>query len=971
MTIVPWQDSVSIEDAFIRLTIIRSEEQQKKEAEFKEKSKEEKDDVYTYRLSSYEDLYSAKTPIEPDKIFTADTNSLPPRRLLILGRAGIGKSTLCQYVAYQWTVNKLNVIYPTWPKLQAIFWIKFRNLNQASYPAGKSYSWIDVLNQECFQNNLSPDECRVLKNNIEGYSEQFLFLLDGYDEVLPEASSGHLKPALNTLCNQKTYYLITSRPPDVNLQVERRLEVMGFTPQDIETYTEHFFNRSGETTTTRAKNILNFLKRQPMVWGIAHIPLQLAMICQLAVKNQLPTEGNKPLTLSGLYDSFRKDIFKRFLIRSGKYAVDEVMPEELLQADYDHLQKAIGQLAYDNMLSNKIIFSVSDLTQAIKSGNLSNDTNKQIFKDCITCGLLRRINKSEEYYFIHLTFQEYFAAYTVAQMLKMEKSDSKPYQSMQKAILYHRYNPRLQVMWWFVAGHLSENITALKLFFDILITEPRDLLGNYELRLLLQCLIESREPTGLSITRDKLLHPLLISLQDKKLQLESKRKVIYALGKLGLLAAMPAILEGLLAALQDKDENIKSAAATTLGKFEPLITTSNKLFIDMQDKDENIKNAAAATLGKFGVAATTPAILDELLAALKDKNVDVKEAAITALGNIGVAAATPAILDGLLAALKDENRDIVKSAAYALGDIGPIAATPAILNRLLITLQYDKDDRTEDDYEEPDMAAMQYENEQVRIIAADTLGKLGTASTIPVILDKLLAALQNENYNVRIAVVKALGKLGTVTMISLIFNGLLTALQDKNEHVKSAATEALTNIVKATDSDIIFNLLYQTKINTKERDNIIEAVVFKFFTQNKALFYNPDTKNLCCWEKGNLKQYTFPSEKRTLLILKIRQVWKSSTHMPSPDLTTMLIPDLYNLIQLCKNYSDRNPTKVNVIQKLKDLLEQVIVGDISSDHVAKIFSHLGLSNNSILENHSYESEIKVILEKCLVLLQAF
>ncbi|MHA7841673.1 MAG: hypothetical protein ACX932_07405, partial [Gammaproteobacteria bacterium] len=98
---------------------------------------------------------------------------------------------------------------------------------------------------------------------------------------------------------------------------------------------------------------------------------------------------------------------------------------------------------------------------------------------------------SEEnaYYFLHLTFQEYFAArYMVSHWEEKE---------VQTFIVKHRYEPRYQQVLGFAAGLLVADENKLNEYFDVLLKEDkeegflRDLVGHYEQLLLLHCLEES------------------------------------------------------------------------------------------------------------------------------------------------------------------------------------------------------------------------------------------------------------------------------------------------------------------------------------------------------------------------------------------------------------------------------------------------------------------------------------------------
>ena len=83
--------SFSIEQSYINLSIVASKEHHEKE-------KHLRDTQYTETiLGSYEEIYSSKILIEVKDIFETCKNQ--EKQVLVFGRAGIGKSTFCRYIA--------------------------------------------------------------------------------------------------------------------------------------------------------------------------------------------------------------------------------------------------------------------------------------------------------------------------------------------------------------------------------------------------------------------------------------------------------------------------------------------------------------------------------------------------------------------------------------------------------------------------------------------------------------------------------------------------------------------------------------------------------------------------------------------------------------------------------------------------------------------------------------------------------
>ncbi len=125
----------SLAECYINLSIIQKvapklEKEQlekanklEKEASSEDKPKADGSSIHDARLHTYESLHNVKhtetiTPAElfkpierkpatdaPKQRRTADEPNKPIHRLLVLGRAGIGKSTLCRYLCHQWATD--------------------------------------------------------------------------------------------------------------------------------------------------------------------------------------------------------------------------------------------------------------------------------------------------------------------------------------------------------------------------------------------------------------------------------------------------------------------------------------------------------------------------------------------------------------------------------------------------------------------------------------------------------------------------------------------------------------------------------------------------------------------------------------------------------------------------------------------------------------------------------------------------
>ncbi|MCB1119728.1 MAG: toll/interleukin-1 receptor domain-containing protein, partial [Chlamydiia bacterium] len=108
---------VPIEESFIQLALVQEEEQKDKERQT----------FSTFDHNSFEAIHKPKTVITLHELFQKDKT-----HLFIEGRAGIGKTTLCQYISYIWTKPELRKEkLGSWAdRFELILWIPLRNLLQ-------------------------------------------------------------------------------------------------------------------------------------------------------------------------------------------------------------------------------------------------------------------------------------------------------------------------------------------------------------------------------------------------------------------------------------------------------------------------------------------------------------------------------------------------------------------------------------------------------------------------------------------------------------------------------------------------------------------------------------------------------------------------------------------------------------------------------------------------------------------------
>lgn len=512
-----------IQECYVNLALIKEErEQTREQLAGKRKSAEEKNNQAGLRetwLNSYEALDAVKIPITPEKLFAPNHETVTSeecKKVLVLGRAGSGKSVLCQYLAFQWAHEKLWQATP----FTLVLWIPLRSLtDEALYPAHQAITIGKVL-YERYKKHLprlgrgvsAGAIIEALDELVEAHESNILYVLDGYDEVATLSPSqrqvSHFLEELLT----KERFLLTSRPYYIDkyltfgksdITLDRRLENRGFVDEDIPRYIRGYsWERS-----TQGEALCGMVEENANVKGIAHIPINLALLCRHWQTLEPAQQATFNPTMTELYEALVADLLYEHLgtesekgkIEFKNNTVRGILENEAVQSILYFLE----QLAFLQMQDETLIIKKERINQLLGA--------QKSFKEILETGLLvspdekeKRFEERREHYFIHLTFQEFFAArylarvckeaheahHLVTRLDKKETQESLAKQPLSAFIAAHKYDLRYEIVWWFVAGLLKEHEAGLERFFDELLTAPRDIIQSYEPLLWIKCLEE-------------------------------------------------------------------------------------------------------------------------------------------------------------------------------------------------------------------------------------------------------------------------------------------------------------------------------------------------------------------------------------------------------------------------------------------------------------------------------------------------
>uniref|UniRef100_A0A8C6A078 NLR family pyrin domain containing 1 n=1 Tax=Marmota marmota marmota TaxID=9994 RepID=A0A8C6A078_MARMA len=320
-----------------------------------------------------------------------------PHIVILHGAPGIGKSTLARQVRGAWEEGQLFRDH-----FQHIFYFSCRELAQC-----KLVSLAELISED----GTAPT---APIRQILSQPEQLLFILDGIDEpkwVLENQSpelcvhwsqSQPVHTLLGGLLGKailpEASLLVTSRTTDLqklipSLKQPRWVEVLGFSESGRKEYFYKYF-----TDESQANKAFTMLESNPELLTLCLMPLVSWMVCTY-LKENMELGKELPPTIQTITSLCMHYLFQAF-------------PAPHLGTQL----KDFCSLAAEGLWQRKTVFSAGDLRK--------HELNEAIITIFLKRGVLHKGPDSLTYSFIHLCFQEFFAAMSYALRDKEERSQS-------------------------------------------------------------------------------------------------------------------------------------------------------------------------------------------------------------------------------------------------------------------------------------------------------------------------------------------------------------------------------------------------------------------------------------------------------------------------------------------------------------------------------------------------------------------
>uniref|UniRef100_A0A8C9K132 NLR family CARD domain containing 5 n=1 Tax=Panthera tigris altaica TaxID=74533 RepID=A0A8C9K132_PANTA len=304
-----------------------------------------------------------------------------PRVTVLLGKAGMGKTTLAHRLCQKWADGQLD-------RFQALFLFEFRQLNLITE--------FLTLPQLLFDLYLSPEAgpdlvFQYLEENAKGV----LLIFDGLDQALhPHSSPEAPSPALalfSGLCKgillPGCWVLATSRPgklPDCLPTEAAMVHMWGFDRPRVEEYVGHFFSNQPWQEAALAE-----LRENRHLQSMCAVPAVCQVTC-LCLYHLLPSSS--PGQSAALLPTVTQN-YVQLVSTLGPRG--HPLPESLL---------GLSEVALRGLETGKVIFSVGDIPPPMMAFGAALGL---LTSFCICTG---PGHQETGYAFTHLSLQEFFAA---------------------------------------------------------------------------------------------------------------------------------------------------------------------------------------------------------------------------------------------------------------------------------------------------------------------------------------------------------------------------------------------------------------------------------------------------------------------------------------------------------------------------------------------------------------------------------
>ena len=315
--------------------------------------------------------------------------------VLIEGGPGIGKSTLAFELCRRWVKNIA---------LQQYSILLLLRLGEKSVQS--ALSSIDNQLLGFFLHSQSWKQ-QAIQDIIDNGGKGVMIILEGYDELPDEVvkdSNNVFDQIMQSL--PLATIIVTSRPSvkhqlTQNVCFTHHIEVLGFTKENITKYIHNFFEN--KESLHMHDQFLQYMERFPKIEGCLYVPINLEIILEVFQHSLVGSRVScLPETMTELYDTLVRMLIYRHL--KSLYPSKNINFSSLKELPPKHLSEFhnLCKLAYNGIFNKQeLVFYCHESFETL--GLMQKESQM----------LPSKGGDMFVYNFLHLTIQEFLAAYHV------------------------------------------------------------------------------------------------------------------------------------------------------------------------------------------------------------------------------------------------------------------------------------------------------------------------------------------------------------------------------------------------------------------------------------------------------------------------------------------------------------------------------------------------------------------------------
>ena len=370
--------------------------------------------IYTNLTLLRKEMGSRRTeqPLDYTDLLTTKINGVLPKRLLVEGEGGVGKTTFCSKIAWDWVNGS--------PEFQRFSWVLVIPLRNVV----KGQTIGDIMKNYLSDNNAV--NTKQIDNYILSQPTKVLIVLDGLDEYdgdLSAKESSDISQILRSKKFKQCIVLVTTRPWRAHKIKSNKglsksyafIAVKGFSAENVSKYISKYFVKDENA----GSELCQFVEVNDVIKeNMAPFPIYVAMLCILW--ENCDSEKRETIrrlkTFSQLFEQMITSLRDHYVSK-----VTKVLHETHLDKEMDNIKlclQIIGSIAFSGLLKRKLVFNEEDFSLC-----------KEAMETCCRIGVLSRENrnvskwksilttsqpKTTSVFFPHKLFQEYIASIYLA-----------------------------------------------------------------------------------------------------------------------------------------------------------------------------------------------------------------------------------------------------------------------------------------------------------------------------------------------------------------------------------------------------------------------------------------------------------------------------------------------------------------------------------------------------------------------------